>query len=399
MFRRMILSLLLLPAGVSPLTAGEVFRFHYRPGQHYHIENEVQEDIYRNDVLAGSVRLRNIGDVTVRSVEGERALHEGVYLYYSDKGTGTDFVLEERYPTRFHRDVYGAYEIDRRYFMPVVRGVPTFPDEPVDVGDQWMSRAHEVQDLRPVFGIPEPVVFPARASYQYLGNHTVGGERLAKISINYVVNYTLQYQSSPAAVVPVRAIGYFNQLYNWNIDRGVPYSYSENFDFIFILSSGETLEYVGNTRASVTVTEPLPEDEVVEEVRDRLQRSIPSAEVRKTQRGILINIGEILFQFDSDELTASADRDLENIVDVLEDFPGRDIRVIGHTDAVGTEEYNRSLSLRRAKRTAGELVTRLPGAEGRISYVGLGESRPIANNATEEGRARNRRVEIIILNE
>lgn len=113
-------------------------------------------------------------------------------------------------------------------------------------------------------------------------------------------------------------IGYFNQLYYWNLDRGVPHSYREIFDYVFILSNGETLEYTGSSRALLSTSVELSESErVPEDIRFRLRKSIPS-------------------------------------VEVLEDFPGRDIRVVGHTDSTGPEEYNRSLSMQRARRVARE---------------------------------------------
>ena len=124
-----------------------------------------------------------------------------------------------------------------------------------------------------------------------------------------------------------------------------------------------------------------------------------ASEKEPAPEGIIINIGEILFKFDSDELTDGASEDLDNIVDVLREFPDRRIRIIGHTDSTGPPEYNLSLSLRRAKTTAQELKDRLPKLKDRLTYIGMGESRPIASNDTEGGRRRNRRVEILILNE
>jgi outer membrane protein OmpA-like peptidoglycan-associated protein len=280
--------------------------------------------------------------------------------------------------------------------------VPTFTREAVEVGDQWTAKAYEAHDFRPVFGIQNPVILPAAVSYQYLGNAVMGGFRVAKLSINYVINYTLRYADGGyGSLLPVRVVGYFNQLYFWNLDHGVPHSYRENFDYVFILSNGETLEYTGKSRASLSMRVEMSESErLLETIRSRLRKTIPSVEVKRTEQGILINIGEILFEFDSDQLTGSAEQDLDNIVEVLEDFPGRGIRVIGHTDSTGPVEYNRSLSLRRARRVARELESRLPPTAGnRVTYLGLGESKPLASNATEEGRRANRRVEIIILNE
>jgi outer membrane protein OmpA-like peptidoglycan-associated protein len=379
----------------------EIFRFNFKVGQRFLIEGSVKEDLYKNDILVKSVEMKNIGDIRVSRMAGEKALHEGFFDYYTSEGIAGDFVLQERYPTVYYRDIYGAYEIDDGYFMPVVRGVPTFPKTPLNVGDQWKSQAYEAHDFRRVYGIEKPVLLPASVAYQYLGNSVIDGEKVAHLSINYVINYTLKYHYGTSSDVPLpyRIIGYFNQLYLWRLEKGLPHSYKENFDYVMILSSGDTIEYVGSSTGTLKVQEgAADQDVIIENIQNRLKKAIPSVEVTGSDQGIIINVGEILFKFDSDELTENASRDLDNIVEVLRDFTDRKIRVIGHTDSTGPEDYNLSLSLRRARRTAKELRDRLPESEKRITYIGMGESKPIANNETEDGRRKNRRVEIIILN-
>ncbi len=379
----------------------ELLQFSYSVGQRYHIEGLVEEDVYKNDILLKSVQMKNEGDITITEVIGDKALHEGKFDYSTRDGISGNFVLEEEYPTRYFRDIYGNYEIDERFFMPIVRGVPTFPKNPVSIGDQWTSRAYEAHDFRKAYGISSPVIFPAAASYQYLGNTMIDGNNIAKISINYVINYSLKYQYGTRFDVPLpyRVIGYFNQLYLWNLDMGYPHSYKENFDYVFIMSNGETLEYSGKSEAALTATEQLEHsDAVLKNIESRLKENIPSVIVTGTEQGIVINVGEILFKFDSDVLSDTASIDLDNIVEVLREFSERRIRVIGHTDSTGPEDYNLSLSLRRARRTATELKLRAPELDKRITYIGMGESRPLISNDTEEGRRKNRRVEIIIMN-
>jgi outer membrane protein OmpA-like peptidoglycan-associated protein len=380
----------------------ELFRFSYREGQTFHIEGTVDEEIYLNDTLQQRVRIKNIGDLRVTEVDQDRALHEGSFVYFQSSGSLDNLVFEKEYPTKFYRDIYGFYEIEDRYFMPVVRGVPTFPKEPLSVGDQWQSKAYEAHDFTKVFNIANPVLFPASVSYQYLGNMLIDGEKIAKISINYIINYTIRYRQGVQlnSMLPYRVVGYFNQLYYWNLDKGLPHSYRENFDYIFMLSTGDVMEYVGSSRAVLTHTSPSSTDEgELETLRNRLSETIPQVEVSRTDLGILINIGEILFKFDSAELTQTADRDLDNIVAVLKDYTDRKVRVIGHTDSTGTDAYNLSLSLRRARRTADGLEQRDSSLRGRVTYVGMGEKNPIATNSTVQGRQLNRRVEILILNE
>jgi len=120
-------------------------------------------------------------------------------------------------------------------------------------------------------------------------------------------------------------------------------------------------------------------------------------DVRVSDRGVVMNLPDVLFALDSADISPSARRDLEEIADILSEVEGRYISVEGHTDSTGTVGHNQQLSLRRANSVAQEL-TRNGVPRDRITTRGFGQSDPIASNATQEGRARNRRVEIIVEN-
>jgi OOP family OmpA-OmpF porin len=105
----------------------------------------------------------------------------------------------------------------------------------------------------------------------------------------------------------------------------------------------------------------------------------------------------VLFDFDKWTLKPEAADELHRAAQKIKAFSGARIIVEGHTDNFGTGEYNLELSRRRAASVSDYFVTR-EGIEGsRIESRGFGESRPVATNDTEEGRALNRRVEIIVL--
>jgi outer membrane protein OmpA-like peptidoglycan-associated protein len=121
------------------------------------------------------------------------------------------------------------------------------------------------------------------------------------------------------------------------------------------------------------------------------------ADVRESNRGVVVNLPDILFQFDSHRLTRDAVGTVGEIGRVIRDYRNRRILVEGHTDSVGSNSYNRDLSERRADSVAGELVDN--GVPRSQVYVrGFGEERPIASNGNPAGRGRNRRVEVVIEN-
>ena len=127
-------------------------------------------------------------------------------------------------------------------------------------------------------------------------------------------------------------------------------------------------------------------------LKDRLDAL--GAKVTDTEVTIRLS-GAILFDFDSDAIRPDARRSLLEIVEVIEAYGGRPVRVEGHTDSVASESYNQGLSERRAKSVAHWLAEN--GVDGgRLTTRGWGETRPVAENDTPEGRQQNRRVELII---
>lgn len=105
--------------------------------------------------------------------------------------------------------------------------------------------------------------------------------------------------------------------------------------------------------------------------------------------------GDVTFDHDSAVVRPGLYNEISRIADILKQYPDTVIRVEGHTDSVGPEEYNLELSYRRAEEVRDLLVAR--GVDpGRIEVVGFGETMPIATDDTEAGRQMNRRVEIKI---
>ena len=100
------------------------------------------------------------------------------------------------------------------------------------------------------------------------------------------------------------------------------------------------------------------------------------------------------FDFNSSDIRSDARPVLDQAAELLKANPGVDVRVEGHTDDIGSEEYNQALSVRRAESVYRYVVNRGVDPE-RFVVEGFGESRPIASNDTESGRAQNRRVELI----
>jgi outer membrane protein OmpA-like peptidoglycan-associated protein len=130
---------------------------------------------------------------------------------------------------------------------------------------------------------------------------------------------------------------------------------------------------------------------------EEIKQSIPNAEVIREGEGIIVKFDSgILFDVNQYALKTNARSNIENLANSLKNNPETTILIVGHTDATGSDAYNQKLSVRRAE--AVRAYTLLQGvASSRLSTEGRGESESISDNTTEEGRALNRRVEIVIV--
>lgn len=127
-----------------------------------------------------------------------------------------------------------------------------------------------------------------------------------------------------------------------------------------------------------------------------LKRDIKGATVARVGEGIQVTFESgLLFDFDSAVLRPEARANLRELAGSLQKYSGDEVLILGHTDSVGGDAYNKRLSVRRADAAAEYLITQ--GVErSRIGTGGLGEEEPIASNATAGGRQQNRRIEVAI---
>jgi outer membrane protein OmpA-like peptidoglycan-associated protein len=129
-----------------------------------------------------------------------------------------------------------------------------------------------------------------------------------------------------------------------------------------------------------------------------LQQKLAELEAEQTERGLVLTLGDILFDVDGTELNPGGFQQVGRIADFLREFPERNVLIEGHTDGTGADDYNEQLSLRRAYAVEDFLIS-----EGidprRVIARGYGKRYPVATNDTTAGRQQNRRVEIVILEE
>ena len=147
----------------------------------------------------------------------------------------------------------------------------------------------------------------------------------------------------------------------------------------------------GNYRLTISRTGYEPYEQLITYIGDSLNISLVPLKV-----GRKVILHNLFFATGKTQILPQSEQALNELSDFLRDNPTVSIRITGHTDNVGSDKANMTLSEGRAKAVRGEIIKRGIAAE-RIEAEGKGETEPIADNATEEGRAQNRRVEFTII--
>lgn len=167
----------------------------------------------------------------------------------------------------------------------------------------------------------------------------------------------------------------------------------------------DSLAYIANNQ--VQIAEAIARQEVAEArivelsaARTRVQLESRDAELsalraEMTERGAVVTLGNVLFVTGKSDLLPGAQSTVDRLARYLTEYREKTVLIEGHTDSTGTDAINLRLSQDRAESVRLALISR--GIDpSRITATGLGSSRPVASNATAEGRQQNRRVEIVI---
>jgi len=391
----------LLLAAAGGLLSAEVFRFSYTKGEKYRLVSRVHESVTINGRFSHDADILNKISVDVTDTKGDSGNH-AVTFQTSERAYGSQRTYEwsEDYTSQFWRDGRGAYTIDPSYFMPVVRDVPLFPEGDVQPGQSWVAPGSETHDLRSSFGIAEPFSFPITARYTYSGNETRNGVQCAIIAISYEIFHKVVPPANANGMYPVRIAGTSRQRYWWDLAHRRPVYYTEDFDFVFSFTTGDEVEYTGNADGELVEAPPLDRGRVAGEIQKEIDRQrIPDVSVKPTEQGVTITLENVNFPPNSDVLMPAEQDKVRRIAEMLKKYSDRDIAVTGHTArAPGyTEEDYQKLSEQRARAVADYLLNLGARTAEQMTARGMGARAPIGDNSTDEGRKKNRRVEITIL--
>jgi outer membrane protein OmpA-like peptidoglycan-associated protein len=253
-----------------------------------------------------------------------------------------------------------------------------------------------MHDFRASFGINEPYRIPFTATYTFLGSKTWRGTSYPAFSVSYRI--FVEPSAVAGTVYPTRIMGASDQVVYWDAELGMEAAYTESFRMVFELSNATTIEFRGTAEAEVVESEIMNKQSIADDIAQSIaDLGIQGASVKVVDNGISISLENIQFLAESAVLRDSEKEKLDKIGAILKQYQDRDILVEGHTALSGTAESMQTLSEERAQTVGDYLIEKKVRTADRVVIRGYGGAKPVADNSTEAGKAKNRRVEITIL--
>jgi outer membrane protein OmpA-like peptidoglycan-associated protein len=387
----LFLIFILLPYLLISQTNKYKFFWNFNINENFEVDKYTIQTIIKNGRIIRESEIRDLINLVPIEFSNEKFHLIGKYYsYQKPKEENLPYYLNEIYDLNFYMDKKGNYEVPQGYLMPTIRNIPVFPENEITPGSIWQEKGIEIMEFNP------PITIPVDVSYQFLN---IDNEKFkfptAKISFSYIMNHFVEHQYYD---IPNKIIGYSYSTLWYNIEKNLPHYIENVYDITFIYPEGTVIEYKGNLKGYYN-TKSIKTN--IETLKDNIINDIKKQEkdlnIKKTDDGVIIEMGEVYFKYNSDKLTKEAETKLDNIGKALKNYKDFKLIIKGHTDNIGGKNYNKALSEKRAENVLKYLIERGYIKENQGSYKGMGEDEPIADNSTEEGRAKNRRVEIIII--
>lgn len=392
-----------------------LFQFVHKKGDAFSHVSTVQEEAYFNGRLNNKTEFINRTSSTVLEVleDGSEYLQTDYMTTQNSliQKTGDTLSWGEETSINVYRKKSGELYNSSNPFLPTVRNIPSFPEHKVKEGDSWQAKGLEVHDCRELFNMDEAISIPFTAKYTYTGTIPVTKESKEKdetetspettklhiIQVYYDFfqdNTTGQYYKNTTFA---GARGYAKQKIYWDTTKNEIDYFEEEFQIKMVDFYGNTYVFNGVSHGEVTGFTSINDDINVKKLQKTVENyNIKNVKVSKGEKGLTLSLENIQFEPDSDKLLPSEQQKLIQLGKILKEF-NNDLLITGHCAERGTENARQILSEQRAKSVADFLIQNNIRSEYHIFTQGKGSTQPVASNDTEEGRSRNRRVEITIM--
>ena len=271
---------------------------------------------------------------------------------------------------------------------------PRFPSYNLSIGDSWNLPSDFSLSL---FNKNFPSFNGSlEIHYQLTSIKKIEDKEFALISAYAVTvsDYTQRISSDNN----IKKIAIFNKfLIEFNITDGTTSTIDENFEYFIILKNNSIIETNGNAKTTYRSSRFISKNDI-EEIKEKVKEDKDVTIELKENKNLTFSLENLNFEADTANLLPGELKRLDNIVSILsEKYRFNKIIITGHTAAVGLESSQKKLSIERAKVIYDYLINKYNFDANLLSYTGKGSDEPISSNLTEEGRKKNRRVEIIII--
>jgi outer membrane protein OmpA-like peptidoglycan-associated protein len=307
-----------------------------------------------------------------------------------------EFRRDRDFASSFRYQKDGETIVSDQYVMPNLRSLPRFPERALSPGDTWQLAALETMDFGPV-----KLRIPLDVGYELKGETPLPEDSGIQAKLDEIqYTYSFRKRVTDPSLPFVMIVGHsFDRIW-FDTAKGAPVFDTNRLTYTFYMRDGRVNRMAYRIDSWWKKIKQVREEEKkqIAEEADKEIGDTPNLAIRQTPEGVVIDLNSILFDTDSDKLSPAAKEDLQKLAAILKKYPDREIRVSGHTDSTGAALHNQRLSENRARSVVRSLVEN--GLNSRqLSYKGFGATRPAAPNDTAEGRARNRRVEVLIVTE
>lgn len=394
MLRQLVfLFLITAPFVLSAESSNSGYDLHFiqKEGQILHADSLVDESVYINGSLSHQAEIEEFSVSAVRELRDDGVAQLDSSFRTVERIGALPGILEwvSAETVQLKRDSKGVMTVPDEASRPVLRGVPRFPDHPVNPGDSWSLPAEEVHVFRIGNYLYGPYRGPVQVLYHYLENSEINGRMMANLKIEYNVYLPVRSNKEPIRLISGRS----SQELLWDIELGRPELKSENFEFMMVMADGRTQEFVGSGKTSYRYTMSIDRPRTVESLQSELE-TLPGLTIEEAEEGVLLSVTErenILFEPESARITEEQRYLLEELSRSLQAYAERDILITGHTADYGTAEGRKALSFERAAAVADILFPEGRTGPGRFFLRGAGNTEPLGTDRDD------RRVEILIL--
>lgn len=377
------------------------FQFSHIKGDAVSHISTVEEEAYINGKLNNRTEFINRTSTTIVDVDTDGSALLNTHYMTTQNAllhkSGNYLSWGEEANVSIHRSKYGELYDSDSDSLPTVRNIPSFPDYPVSIGDSWEAEGLEVHDCKELFGMNDSISIPFTAHYTYAGDDLINDTKLNIILVEYEFFQDNTRGKIYRGTAYAGARGWAKQKIWWDSSKNDIDHFNESFEIRLVDIYGNVFLYVGASNGEVTEYKSVNNDKNVEKLQQTVNKyKLDNISVRRGEKGLTISLENIQFEADSDKLLPSEKKKLEKIGEILKEF-SNDLLITGHCAERGTVNARQKLSEDRAKAVADFLVNNDIRSEYHIFTQGKGSTEPVATNATEEGRSRNRRVEITIM--